>query len=133
MQSFAPHGEYRIVNEKNMLLVEAKGPFNSEIVANYAADMELAVQQVVAPWVQLIILHQEALFTPDAERQMYRTISKRKALGMSASAIVIIGASARFAIELQISGIYNDLQVRHQYFDNQKAARDWLKMVAEAA
>ena len=130
MQRFAPHGEYRISVENNMLLVEAKGPFNSEIVDNYAADMALAVKQVVAPWSQLIVLHQEGLFTPSAEKQMYSTIGVRKDLGMCASAIVIIGASARFAIEMQISRIYNDLQVVHQYFDNEKEARDWLLEVA---
>lgn len=126
MHSFAPHGEYRISLEDNLLLVEAKGPFNSEIVVNYAADMEWAVKQVVAPWAQLIILHQEGLFTPNAEKQMYSTISARKELGLSASAIVIIGASARFAMEMQISRIYNDLQVKHQYFDSEKEAREWL-------
>lgn len=129
MQSFAPHGEYRVRVEKNMLLVEAKGPFNSEVVANYTADMALAVKQVTAPWCQLVILHQEGLFTLDAEKQMYSTISTRKDLGMSASAIVIIGASARFAIEMQISRIYNDLQVKHQYFDNEEEARVWLLTV----
>ena len=126
MQSFAPHGEYRISVENNMLLVEARGPFNNEIVANYSADMALAVKQVAAPWSQLVILHQEGLFTPSAEKQMYSTVSARKDLGMCASGIVIIGASARFAIEIQISRIYNDLQVKHQYFDNEKEARDWL-------
>jgi len=132
MQSFAPHGEYRISVEKNMLLVEAKGPFNSEIVASYTTDMALAVKQVVAPWSQLIVLHQEGLFTPSAEKQMYSTIRARKDLGMCASGIVIIGAIARFAIEMQISRIYNDLQVKHQYFDNEKEARDWLLEVVSS-
>jgi len=133
MQRFAPHGEYKISVENNLLLVEAKGPFNSEIVANYTADMALAVKQVDAPWGQLIVLHQEGLFTPSAEKQMYGTISARKDLGMCASGIVIIGASAKFAIEMQISRIYNDLQVKHQYFDNEKEARDWLLEVSATA
>jgi hypothetical protein len=132
MQSFAPHGEYRISVESNTLLVEAKGLFNSEIVASYTTDMALAVKQVVAPWSQLIVLHQEGLFTPSAEKQMYSTIRARKDLGMCASGIVIIGAIARFAIEMQISRIYNDLQVKHQYFDNEKEARDWLLEVVSS-
>lgn len=126
MLRFTPHGEYRILSEDNMLFVEAKGPFNLEVVNNYSTDMAKAVKKMVAPWTQLVILHQDGLFTPEAEREMYNTIKLRKELGLSASAIVIIGATARFAMEMQISGLYQQLQVVHQYFDTEKDARDWL-------
>ena len=133
MLRFAPHGEYRIVIEDNTLWVEAKGPFNIEIVTNYAADMEQAVKQMGAPWRQLIVLHQNGLFTPEAIKGMHSTISHRKELGLAASAIVIIDASAKFAIEMQVSGVYDQLQVRHQYFDTEQLARQWLFEVVPPA
>ena len=91
--------------------------------------MEHAVKKMQAPWAQIIIMHQDRLFTPDAEKLMYKSARSRKMSGLYASAIVLIENTARFAIEYQVSKIYRSSDITHSYFDTEQQARMWLDKV----
>ncbi|MCJ8338649.1 MAG: hypothetical protein MJK10_09275 [Pseudomonadales bacterium] len=82
-----------------------------------------------APWAQIIIMHQDRSFTPDAEKLMFKSVRCRKMSGLYTSAIVLIENTARFAIEYQVSEIYRSSDIAHSYFDTEQQARVWLDKV----
>jgi len=124
---FIPHGAYRVDIQENLLVIEAKGPFNKEVVKQYSLDLANAVQKMQAPWGQLIIMHQDSLFTPDAENLMHKSARARKLFGLYASAIVLVETTVRFAIEHQVSNIYRRADIAHDFFENEQQARTWLQ------
>ncbi|EPJ51551.1 MAG: hypothetical protein OFPI_17070 [Osedax symbiont Rs2] len=124
---FIAHGEYRVDIQQNLLIVEAKGPFNKEVVKQYALEMQHAVQKMQSPWGQLIIMHQDSLFTPEAEKLMHKSARARKLSGLYACAIVLVETTVRFAIEHQVSNIYRRADIAHDFFDCEQQARAWLQ------
>ncbi len=123
---FLPHGKYRIELKNNVLLVEAKGPFNIEIVKQYTQEIDTVIKELRPPWGQVVILHQDSLFTPEAEHLMYRTVEHRKKCGLVASAVIIENAKSRFVIEQQLSNIYQSSQVEYHYFEDETAGKAWV-------
>ncbi len=123
---FLPHGEYRIELKNDVLLIEAKGPFNIELVKQYTQEVDTIIKTLIKPWGQVLILHQDCLFTPEAERLMYRTVEHRKKLGLVASAVVFADPQSRFIIEQQLSNIYQMSQVQYRCFEDEVAGTAWV-------
>ena len=123
---FLPHGKYRIELKNNVMLVEAKGPFNIEVVKQYTQQVAATLSQLILPWGQVVILHQDSLFTPEAEQLMYKTVEDRKENGLVASAVIINGSTSQFIIEQQVAKIYQASKVNYQFFDDECVARAWV-------
>ncbi len=123
---FLPHGEYRIELDNNVMLVEAKGPFNIEVVKQYSQQVAATLRQLVLLWGQVVILHQNSLFTPEAEQLMYKTVKDRKEHGLVASAVIINGSASQFIIEQQVAQIYQASKVSYRFFDDECEARAWV-------
>lgn len=123
---FIPHGEYRVEVQNNILLIEARGPFNKEVVTAYTADVLQALEQMEPPWGQVIVLHQDSVFTPEAESQLAKKVAQSKALGLVASGVVILNTQIEFVIKQQLSQVYKQSDVLHNYFDAEDAARSWV-------
>lgn len=123
---FIAHGEFRLRKEGQIILIDSKGPFNNEAVTQFTQDIHDLIQSYNSPWGQIITLHQDSIFTPQAESSMKSALYSRKNLGLVASAIIITNHQASFVIRHQISGVYDEVGIAHIYTDSEKTAREWV-------
>ena len=124
---YSAHGLHKIEFKDNILTVEARGPFNDQQVQKYQAQLQDALAEVCGPWGQLNLLHQDCLFTPQAELQMHQATELRKRRGICAIAVVFINGGQNSIVEQQLSRIYQQCHIPHGYFSDADAATAWLK------
>jgi len=124
---FLPHGEYSIELEDQLLIVNAKGPFDEEIVLEFATELETMASKMPTTWGQLNIIHKNALLTPDAEQQMSALVQRRHEMGMVAIAMLLVDTKEQLTFKNQIARIYQHHQVVHRFFVNEVDAKQWLQ------
>ncbi|WP_354622803.1 hypothetical protein [Psychromonas sp. MME2] len=135
MDKYREHGTYNIDIDSNTLIIDAKGPFNLELITHYHADLCNSVEWLavnVGVWDQIIILHEESLFTPDAAQKLTEVNLWKKTKGLDRSAIVLINPIGSLLISKQLEKLYREAGVKIQMFDNMVAAKRWLAQPNEA-
>ncbi len=133
MKEFSEHGTYRIKVDNNILMVNAKGPFNIETVNRYHNEVLESVEQLAesgSPWGQVIVLHEESLFTHEASNQLMESNRLRKTKGLSHCAVVLVQPVGIKLIKKQMTGIYRDAGIEMQIFEKIEAAKQWLMQCA---
>lgn len=121
------HGKFSVKVADKLLIVEATGPFNEEIVVPFARQIESCVTELESgSWNQIVILHKMSVFTPAAEKAFIQTLIDRKARGLVASAVVIAEDYGRNMIEVQMHRCYQTAGVKDAYFNSKEDARAWL-------
>ena len=126
--SFVAHGNYVIKNSDEQLVIEASGPFNIEIIE----ILDQALKKVVLKfrnktWHQIIILHAESIFTPEAEAALCKTLKYRIDHGLAFSAVIIKASTCEALIKKQISRCYKKLNIPYQFFKHTDEAKRKLK------
>ena len=121
------HGLCKIEFKDNILTLEVTGPFNEQHVQNLQCQLKKALSNVDSPWGQLTLLHQECIFTPQAEQEMYATVELRKQRGICAIAVVFVDKVRTIIIEQQLTRIYQKFDIDHAYFIDADAATVWIK------
>ena len=122
---FRKHGVYSLEVKDQVLIVDATGPFNDELVMCYQNELETCIAQLeTSCWGQIVTLHAQSLFTPEAEQSLINSLKHRKSRGLKASAVV--SDSPYSLVRIQISRIYNQAGVAHDFFENEEHAFNWL-------
>ena len=125
---FEQHGVYEVEVKDQILLVDARGPFNDTTLESYRADVKKAVLHLSASdWGQIIVLRGQSLFTPDAEQILYESTCWRIEHGLNASSVVMIEPDAEELIRAQMSRIYARANLPHHFAADIPAAKQWLK------
>ena len=124
---FEEHGIFEIKVEGNLLLVDATGPFNEELIIHYKKSIESCIQKLeVSQWKQIITLHQMSLFTPEAEEALTQTLINRKNRSLVACGVVIADVDGKTLVKEQMSRCYQRAEVKYQYFNSINEAKNWL-------
>jgi len=124
---FMEHGLFEVKIEDKLLLVDATGPFNEELLIQYEKALESCIQTLeVSEWNQIITLHQLSLFTPEAEQVLTNTVINRSSRGLMACAIVLIDAEGESLIKTQMSRCYNRAGVKYNFTTSIHNAKKWL-------
>ena len=126
---FPRHGKFSVEVDAHMLVVNATGPFNEELVRDYKAALDAAIHHLSKGhnWGQIIVLEKESLFTPDAERVLVQSLKNRKRVGLRASAVVLMeNVTGRSLIKQQMSGAYERAGIEFTFSDNVTSAKAWL-------
>ena len=105
---FESHGRFVVCRQGNILKVDATGPFNHEAVENYQEDVVDAIKYLDEPWGQLILMHENCLYTPQAAQAMYHFAELRQKLGLVAIALVFIDKNAMLIVQDKISDFYHN-------------------------
>ena len=125
------HGNYTIETENRVLAVDATGPFNEALINEYQLALISSVEALSPePWVMLVTLHDESLFTPDAESRLTEVIKWRKAMGMNRVGLLFVNTVATHILQSQMSRMYDQAGVEHAFFDNLEDARHWVQETA---
>ena len=124
---FKEHGVFEIKTEAELLLVDATGPFNDEVVKRYNIALDSCIQELEASqWNQIITLHQLSLFTPEAEIILTDTLIKRRFRGLVAGYIVLENVDCKLLVKEQLSRCYSKAGVQHHFFDSMSEVNESL-------
>ncbi|WP_100658526.1 hypothetical protein [Alteromonas flava] len=125
---FSQHGTYSIEQRKNILIVDAAGPFNEEFIQAYKVDLEKHLSKLKNQcWAQMMTLHGLSLLTPEAEKALIFSLKLLRERGLAATAI--IPRSSFLIVKEHISRVYSLAGVRHGFFERESQAHDWLRNV----
>lgn len=123
---FSEHGIFEVKVEGQLLLVDATGPFNEELILQYEKALETCIKTLeVSEWKQIITLHDFSLFTPEAEKKLTQTLINRKSRGLIACAVVFINVEAEYLIKAQMSRCYNHAGIKHVFTSSINEAKKW--------
>lgn len=124
----AQYDQYTIDLVDNILLVDAKGPFDSKATQQYVQDMHNACELFNnKPWGLLATFYGSRVFTPDAEIALTDLTKYRVERGMIANASVIMNSNAGDTQQMQLRRIYQTCQLTFHVFSNIESARSWLQ------
>lgn len=125
---FEQHGIYAVEVKGKVMIVDAQGPFNDELVKSYTQAVKSAVMHLSGEaWGQIIILRGLSLFTPDAEQLLYDVTVWRKEHNLSASAVLMLNTEAKELVRSQISRIYEKASIEYGFYEDIESAMTWLQ------
>jgi len=123
----AAHGSYTIERQGNILVVDARGPFNEEAIDRYQVDMKKVCQEMAGqPWASLVTYYGNSVFTPDAEQSLIEITKYRVKHGMVANASVIINSRHADLQQMQLRRVYQASDVTFHVFSDVGSAKEWL-------
>jgi len=130
MDRFIQHGNFHIDITDGVLVVDATGPFNQELIEQFNKDLSQYVDQLCdTEWVELAVLRLESAYTPDALQELSKSIQWRVSKGMRAIAILFVDPSARILSEHQLTHTFKKYPLlEFAYFDSKQAATDWCQL-----
>jgi len=129
---FNSHGSYSFNFKNNILHIEAKGPFNEDILESFHYDTDQIIKQHRAKqWASLITYKGNGIFTPDAETALVKLIKHRARNGMIANASVLKESIHPDLQQTQLSRVYQTAKIRSHFFSDEKSAKSWLEEYLE--
>jgi hypothetical protein len=128
---FQEHGTFTIEKRSGYLYINAKGPFNGELVQTYALELKNALEVMAGdPWKQLVVVHGLALMIPVAKDNLVKSLQYRKQTGLMRAAMVIGGVEAHSLVKAQFGQCYQLADIEHAFFDHEDTAIEWLNVVS---
>jgi hypothetical protein len=125
---FLPHGEFKAYLDGRIIVSDVVGPWNRELVDQWAAEMLVLVTQMhrSGPHVGLAILRGSMLCTPDALTAMRQALGYGTAKGGCIGNAVVADADVegRALMLPTYDGLYDE-RAPHRFFYDVHSARAW--------
>ncbi len=120
-------GNYSIVQDKNILLVDIQGALDEAVTKQYHQDIAHFTEKMIgSPWGSLITFREKGVITPDAEQNLIETTHYRIKNGMVALAAVINNTTNGDILQMQLQRIYQSCQIQFHFFSDPNSAKVWL-------
>lgn len=138
VKGFAPHGTMDLRVQEQLNVMEARGPFNLQLVlaAEQAQEQVDAALRDQAQWATLLLFRESALATFDALAEIEAIVRRRLAQGLCPLGVALVlepaveGASLMGPLYLKA---YVNAGVNARLFAHEDAARAWLAGLRSAA
>ncbi|GLX79183.1 hypothetical protein tinsulaeT_25230 [Thalassotalea insulae] len=128
--NFTPHGMLQISVDNNLVTIEIEGPCNAEFFQLMTAKLSGVREQIdLNNYTALIVLHGEALATPDA---MEYFTSYLKTISVKAVALNLALTSTPSTTEQVCQRAYREAGINHQFFTDNSKAIKWLRQCMQA-
>ncbi|WP_372863358.1 hypothetical protein [Spongiibacter sp.] len=130
---FRPHGRISFSFEGNLVVYQAEGPFNVELLEAFAQvepEIIQRFQQRVGPWVEVIIFEKSSLAPDECIGVFGDYLKEMKANGLAprASAMVIgKGVESSAYMNSCYEKCYREAGFEHRLFSNRDDALSWVK------
>lgn len=112
------HGEFALSMVNDIVLVDAKGPWNTECVENFGMTYAGTVyKSTMLRWCDIVVLSGESLFVPDAESALRERIGRAISGGLSHVFIVTEKSLTASTTVQQIKNIYAPYNIVVDYLD----------------
>lgn len=127
---FKPHGQFGLHRDGQVIVIEATGPWNLELIQQYAHDVLPIIREISqdGPWGAIVMVRNSVMFTPDAANALREAgFRNAKTSGRVAVAYVIPSdvEGAPFAPNI-LAKIYDGLNPWAIFTDVHKAI-GWMK------
>jgi len=124
----AAHGTYSIKKTKNILYVDARGPFNEVTTQQYAKEIdEYSYKFQNKNWVSLTTFYGDSVFTPIAENSLISILHSRAEKGLLANACIILESHCHDLQYMQLKRIHLKANIAFNAFSDVKSAEQWLE------
>ncbi|AWL13071.1 hypothetical protein HMF8227_02619 [Saliniradius amylolyticus] len=124
---FQAHGRVQVRAEPELLVIDADGPGNAELLQEYQLQVAAYREQLSGqPWGLLMNFNGDVLLTADALDLLQESIARSKAAGMCAVAIRILDCSCPSLVKGIWDKVYEQAKLPNAYFDDESSARQWL-------
>lgn len=125
---FWEHGSFEITIQENILILDAEGPFNSELITRYYNELKTrAVAFNDEPWAHVAILRGLCSFTPDVFSLLPEVLDWKKSNLMVSEAVCFIDAGGASLTKQQIADSYGSAGIENRTFENLDDAITWSK------
>lgn len=122
--TFLAHGNYQLSVEKNMVIVEAEGPWNNEFLTDLHNEFRKKIEQVdINNYAVLVIPIGEALAIGQAIYQHAEFVKQGNA---KAIAIDLSNSTTPLSTETMFTKVYNEEEINHAFFTDRDTAIAWL-------
>ena len=130
MSKFLQHGQFSLERQGQLLLVDATGPFNHELIEQL--NVELAQHEAVLsnrPWVELAVMRSESAYTPEALNDLLASMQRRHHNNMRAIAVQFEQPQSRMLTEHQLRQVFAQVSgLRCEFFDDLDDAMAWCQV-----
>jgi hypothetical protein len=127
--TFNAHGRFTINAEQNIIIVDAEGPYNDELMNAYKARYKAVMGEVCSQykeWSQIIFMHNESIMTPEAEAELIELNKIKRKNGLTHSAIVLIDIEHPIVLKAQFKHVCDECNIIVEFFHNKYDAKMWL-------
>ena len=127
--TFNAHGKFEIDAEQNIIIVDAEGPYNDELLNAYKARYKAVMGAVCSQykeWSQIVCMHNESIMTPEAEAELIELNKIKRKKGLKHGAIVLIDIEHPIVLKAQLTFIFEESNINVEFFDNKEDAKVWL-------
>lgn len=110
------HGDFALTIVNDIVLVNAKGPWNIECVENFGLTYAATVYESgMLRWADIVVLDGESLLVPEAERALTERIGRAIAAGLVQVYIVTEKSRTAATSVRQIKKLYEPYNIRVDY------------------
>lgn len=128
------HGTYNLKRTKNILYVDAHGPFNEITTQQYAKDIdEYSYKFQNRNWVSLTTFYGNSIFTPAAENSLISILHSRADKGLLANACIILESHCHDLQYMQLKRIHLKANIAFDTFTDVSSAEKWLVELINAS
>ncbi|MCC2618114.1 hypothetical protein LJ739_17800 [Aestuariibacter halophilus] len=130
--AFYEHGEFSLAINDNRLDIDAVGPFNREVIADYDQQLQRFADRMPTSLCKgLLTLHGMSLFTPDAEQALVECLLRWKRLPWY-NAVLIDDVQGKAVLKQQLGRCYDKTGITYAFFDDRNEALHWLSQQDDA-
>ena len=109
-------GDFALTMVNDIVLVNAKGPWNTECVENFGLTYAGTVYKSgMLHWADIVVLDGESLLVPEAERALTERIGRATAAGLVQVYIVTEKSRTAATSVRQIKKLYEPYNIRVEY------------------
>lgn len=134
MSNFFPaHGHFSLTLEGRILVNRARGPWNTELVIEYAQAVAAQVQALSGqPWGVLAHVSGKPIHTPEAREKMIATLVEHARHGRCATALMFENVETESFLQVIQSSIYTAAAQPYLFTRDEAQARAWLNQQIQA-
>lgn len=130
----AAHGTYNLKRTKNILYVDAHGPFNEVTTQQYAKDIdEYSYKFQNKNWFSLTTFYGDSIFTPAAENSLISILHSQANKGLLANACIILESHCHDLQYMQLKRIHLKANIAFDTFTDVSSAEKWLIELSSAS
>ena len=119
------HGDFALTMVNDIVLVNAKGPWNTECVENFGLTYAGTVYKSgMLRWADIVVLDGESLLVPDAERALCERIGRAITAGLVQVYIVTEKSRTAATSIRQIKKLYEPYKITVDYVSELDSATE---------
>ncbi|SET72279.1 hypothetical protein [Thalassotalea agarivorans] len=121
-------GTYKLNVTDNILFVEARGPFDEDVVKQFSQEAQSSAHQFNGRrWGSIVTYYGKGIFTPDAEEALISLTKHRVEHGMVANASILLETNHGDLQQMQLQRVYQACNVQFHTFCDKQSATDWMQ------